>query len=116
MPKVKSSQHFFARSHERHLSPWVLDFILSYGSEVRARGATHLTVLERYLPAALRNTALARQARDWIVILDDCDRLLTCYRHRHASRYLRRKPKSRQRGDARLGTLTTARPAACACG
>ena len=103
MVHVVSTRHFFERCHERRLAREVLNFILLHGMELRARGATHLTVLSRYLPPDERCSALAQRARDWIVMLDDAGQLLTCYRRRHASRYLRRKPKTRQRSDRRCG-------------
>ncbi|RKH05226.1 hypothetical protein D7Y13_32330 [Corallococcus praedator] len=79
----------------------VVAFILEFGTPARACGATHLTVHERDLPWGLRDSSLARQARGWILILNDEDRLLTCYRRRDASRFLRQKPKRRPAGISR---------------
>ncbi|WP_223646066.1 hypothetical protein [Corallococcus sp. EGB] len=87
----------------------VIAFILEFGAPARACGATHLTVHERDLPGTLRDSSLARQARGWILILNDEDRLLTCYRRQDASRFLKQKPKrrpagmSRDRDDVRRG-------------
>jgi hypothetical protein len=88
-------QHFADRFEQRRLRPAVLSFILAWGTEWRARGATHMTVLWRSLPASLRDTRIAHAARDWVVLMDDDGSLLTCYRRSEASRFLRRKPKRR---------------------
>ncbi|MCE9667647.1 hypothetical protein LY474_07440 [Myxococcus stipitatus] len=76
----------------------VLDFILDFGNRVRACGVTHVTVLERDLPRAQRGTLLSRQARGWIVLVSDDERLITCYRREDANRFIRRKPKRRAFG------------------
>jgi hypothetical protein len=59
--------------------------------EVGAAGAVHLTVLDRDIPPDLRGSELSRKARDWIVITTRDGRLVTCYRRRHAWRFLQRK-------------------------
>lgn len=87
--------HFLERRARRQLREDVLDFILEFGVRARAAGMTHVTVLERDLPTAWRYSALARQARGWIVLLSDQERLITCYRRGDASRFIRRKPKRR---------------------
>ena len=79
----------------------VIAFILEFGTPARACGATHLTVHERDLPWSLRDSSVGRQARGWILILNDEDRILTCYRRRDASRFLRQKPKRRPAGVSR---------------
>jgi hypothetical protein len=89
------SFHFKRRQAERQLRPDVLEFILAFGTEVQACGATHLTIVRRRLPVSLRNGTLARRAEGWVVLLDDEGRLMTCYRRQDAVRYLRRKPKRR---------------------
>jgi len=92
---VREWSHFRVRAAQRGLRADVRDFILNYGYEVQAAGATHLVVLARRLPAELRETEIARRARGWIVILADDGSLMTCYRRFDASRALRRKPKLR---------------------
>jgi hypothetical protein len=79
----------------------VVAFILEFGMPARACGATHLTVHERDLPWNLRDSSLARQARGWILILNDEDKLLTCYRRQDAARFLRQKSKRRPAGVGR---------------
>lgn len=76
----------------------MLDFILEFGIRTRAAGMTHVTVLERELPWAWRSLDVARQARGWIVLLNDEERLITCYRRGDANRFIRRKPKHRMSG------------------
>ena len=87
--------HFVERRARRQLRDDVLDFILEFGARARAAGMTHVTVLERDLPTVWRTSSLARQARGWIVLLSDEERLVTCYRRGDASRFIRRKPKRR---------------------
>src|SRR5438067_1584454 len=94
-PNIATTRHFEDRATERRLPDGVLDFIISYGAEVRAGRVSHLTVIERDLPDAIRPCALARRARDWIVLINDAGRLLTCYWRRNALRFLRRKTKRR---------------------
>ncbi|AGC47377.1 hypothetical protein MYSTI_06104 [Myxococcus stipitatus DSM 14675] len=86
---------FLERSAVGVLRKEVLELILDFGQRIRAAGATHITVLERDLPEHLRGTTLARQARGWIVLVSDEERLLTCYRRGDASGFIRRKPKHR---------------------
>ncbi|QSQ24145.1 hypothetical protein JY651_03995 [Pyxidicoccus parkwayensis] len=90
-----STCHFLERRARIQLRDDVLDFILEFGARARAAGMTHVTVLERDLPAVWRSSSLARQARGWIVLLSDEERLITCYRRGDASRFIRRKPKHR---------------------
>lgn len=89
------TRHFIERRERRQLREDVLDFILEFGVRARAAGMTHVTVLERDVPAAWRDSSLARQASGWIVLLSDQERLITCYRRDDASRFIRRKPKRR---------------------
>jgi hypothetical protein len=95
------TRHFIERRARRQLREDVLDFILEFGARARASGMTHVTVLERDLPAAWRDSSLARQARGWIVLLSDQERLITCYRRGDANRFIRRKPKRRM-SDAQV--------------
>ncbi|MDI3284245.1 hypothetical protein [Polyangium sp. 15x6] len=94
--------HFWLRCAERGLRADLRDFILTYAVEFRARGATHLVVLERRLPIELQGTDLARRARGWILLLSDDGTPLTCYRRFDATRKLRRKPKLRLTREQRL--------------
>jgi hypothetical protein len=92
--------HFDQRARERGLLPDVVDFVLTWGKEFRARGASHFTILTRLLPAELRDSRLAARALGWIVLVDGHD-LITCYRRADAAHYLRRKPKHRRAEDSR---------------
>ena len=100
-PPTRAKHHFLLRAAERGLRADVRDFILTYGCELQAAGATHLVVLVRRLPAALRETDLARRARGWILILGDDHLPVTCYRRFDATRTLRRKPKQRPSPELR---------------
>ncbi|WP_342375500.1 hypothetical protein NVS55_29970 [Myxococcus stipitatus] len=86
---------FLERSAVGVLRKEVLELILDFGQRIRAAGATHVTVLERDLPEYLQGTTLARQARGWIVLMNDDERLITCYRRGDANGFIRRKPKHR---------------------
>jgi hypothetical protein len=97
-PRFASTRHFAERAAHRGLRGDVLDFILAYGVEFRVAAASSLTVLERWLPSAVRGGAIVRRARDWIIVTSDEGLLLTCYRRGDASRFLRTKPK---RSDGR---------------
>lgn len=85
------TKHFAARAAQRGLPDDVRDFVVTFGVEVRACGATSVTVLERWLPADARDSELARRARDWVLVLGNDGRLMTCYRRRDASKFLRKK-------------------------
>lgn len=98
------TRHFVERSALRQLRDEVLDFILEFGSRTRASGMTHVTVLERDLPRGWRRMDVARQASGWIVLLNDEERLITCYRRGDANRFIRRKPKHRM-SDTQLHRL-----------
>ncbi|QDE99254.1 hypothetical protein BHS05_27430 [Myxococcus xanthus] len=98
-PGFSATRHFVERSSLRQLRDDVLDFILEFGIRTRATGMTHVTVLERELPRAWRSLDVARQARGWIVLLNDEERLITCYRRGDANRFIRRKPKHRMSSD-----------------
>ncbi|NTX00859.1 hypothetical protein HUA74_02065 [Myxococcus sp. CA051A] len=89
---------FLERSALGVLRQEVLELILDFGLRTRAAGVTHVTVLERDLPLQLQDSSLARQARGWIVLVSDDERLITCYRRGDASGFIRRKPKHRLNG------------------
>lgn len=88
-------RHFIERGALRQLRDEVLDFILDFGVRTRAAGVTHVTVLERELPDFLQDSSLSRQARGWILLVSDEERIITCYRREDATRFIRRKPKHR---------------------
>ncbi|MFW5740981.1 MAG: hypothetical protein ACOC1F_11510 [Myxococcota bacterium] len=89
---VETTAHFDKRAAQRGLSAEVLTFVLLYGREFPANGATSLTVLERDVPTALRASKAARESKGWVVV-QESGFLLTCYRRREPSRFLRRKNK-----------------------
>lgn len=90
---IAKSLHFIRRAEERGLREEVLEFVLTYGTEWRRMGASHLTVVERDLPPWVRGCAMAAKAKDWIVVITDGDLPITCYRRTNAVRFLRRKDK-----------------------
>ena len=96
---ISRSLHFIRRVQERGLDEPVLEFILTFGREYQRCGATHLTVLDKDLPKALRNSPMARKAHDWVVLFAEDDTGLTCYRRKNAVRYLKKKSPRRLSGD-----------------
>ena len=55
----RPTQHYQARAAERALPSNVEDFLLTWGTETRAAGATHITLVRRDLPRLDRDVALA---------------------------------------------------------
>jgi hypothetical protein len=86
------TRHFRERQAQRQLRQDLLEFILAFGTEFQARGATHITVVQRDLPLELRHARLAERARGWVLIMEN-GQLRTCYRRHDATSYLRRKDK-----------------------
>lgn len=89
--RFPASRHFRARTAERGLGSEIENFVLRWGEAWRTAGAEHFTIVERDLPSELQGSALASQARDWIVVVSEAGTLLTCYRRRNAVHFLRRK-------------------------
>ncbi len=103
LPRFASTRHFAERAAHRGLRSEVLDFILAYGIEFRVAASSSFTILERRLPASVRNAPVVSRARDWIVVTSDDGVLLTCYRRGDASRFLRTKPKRSDGREAAWG-------------
>ena len=97
----RPTQHYRTRSAERSLKPHVEAFLMMWGTETRAAGATHLTIVRRDLPPEIRDSDEAARAEGWIVVTSDDGLLLTCYRREDAWRFLRRKSQMRQRRRSR---------------
>jgi hypothetical protein len=91
------TRHFLERATARRLPPEVADFIMLWGTERRAAGATHLTLLRRNLPPELWDGDQARRAFGWILVMSTDGQLLTCYHRKDAWKFLRRK-SDRRRG------------------
>ncbi|HNS98865.1 MAG TPA: hypothetical protein PLJ27_26315 [Polyangiaceae bacterium] len=89
---VAVTHHFATRAAQRGLSPRLLHFILSYGTEFPAHGAVSFTVRARDLPDDLRDLPEVELAKDWIVVMAE-NTLITCYHRPRASAFLRRKNK-----------------------
>lgn len=93
MPETPTrvTQHYCHRRAERALRPDVESFVMTYGTERRACGATHMTVVRSDLPPELRDAKIADRAEGWIVVAADDGSLLTCYRRSDAWKHIRRK-------------------------
>lgn len=87
----RPTHHYLDRSATRHLRPSVEDFVMTWGTQLHAAGANHLTVVRRDLPPDLRDSEEAAQAEDWIIVTADDGSLITCYRREGALRFVRRK-------------------------
>jgi len=84
------TDHFRQRASQRGLRVNVLSFVLTHGTLVNRAGARFLTLLRREVPAGMDHE-LVERALGWVVVLSPDGSPLTCYRRRHAYRYLRRK-------------------------
>src|SRR5262249_43377478 len=94
----RSPQHHQARASERALHSDVEESLMTGGTETRAAGATHITLVRRDLPIDLQDTEEAARAEGWIIVVGSP---VTCYRRADAWRFLRRKSQMRPRRHSR---------------
>lgn len=99
----RPTQHYRTRAAKRALRPDVEAFLMNWGTETRAAGATHVTLVRRDLPPDVRNSEEAARAAGWIIVASDDGSLLTCYRREDAWRFIRRKSQARRRQRVRRG-------------
>jgi hypothetical protein len=97
----RPTQHYNARAAERALRSDVEEFLMTWGTETRAAGATHITLVRRNLPIDLRDTNEATRAEGWIIVVGDDGSLVTCYRRNDAWHFVRRKSEMRLRRRSR---------------
>lgn len=93
----RPTQHYQARAAERALPSNVEDFLLTWGTETRAAGATHITLVRRNLPAEMQDSEEVTRAEGWIIVASDDGSLITCYRRTDAWSFVRRKSQMRPR-------------------
>ncbi len=93
---ARVTDHFRLRAAQRRLRAEVLEFILLYGLVTYAADAVSYTVLPRFVPATTPLQLLAERACGWVVVESREGVLLTCYRRRDASRFLKRKQDVRR--------------------
>jgi hypothetical protein len=86
-----ATHHYRARAAERDLTPDVELFLRTWGTERWAAGATQVMLIPKHLPTHVRNSADARRAEGWILVVAPNGALLTCYRRRGALRFVQRK-------------------------
>lgn len=98
---VRVTHHYQARAAERSLRSNVEDFLMTWGTETRAAGATHITLVRRNLPIDLRDSEDAARAEGWIIVASEDGSLITCYRRTDAWRFVRRKSQIRARRRSR---------------
>ena len=91
----RPTQHYKTRASERALRSDVEEFLMTWGTETSAAGATHITLVWRDLPSDLQDSEEAARAEGWIIIAGDNGALVTCYRRNDAWRFLRRKSQMR---------------------
>lgn len=89
--QASHTKHFQRRAHERQLSKSVEEFLLRWGTETWAAGASQITLVRNELPADVRDSKEALRAEGWILVLAADGALLTCYRRRAAWRFIRTK-------------------------
>jgi hypothetical protein len=97
----RRTQHYRARAAGRGLRSDVEEFLMTWGTETRAAGATHITLVRRDLPIDLQNSEEAVRAEGWIIVAGDDGSLVTCYRRTDAWRFVRRKSQMRARRRSR---------------
>jgi hypothetical protein len=97
----RPTQHYNARAAERALRSDVEEFLMTWGRETRAAGATHITLVRRDLPIDLQDTDEAARAEGWIIVAGDDGSLVTCYRRNDAWRFVCRKSQMRPRRRSR---------------
>lgn len=97
----RTTRHYRHRAAERALRSHVEDFLMTWGTETRAAGATHITVVRRDLPVELQGTEEAARAEGWIIVAGDDGSLVTCYRRSDAWRFVRRKSQMHARRRSR---------------
>lgn len=95
------THHYEARAAERALRSDVEEFLMTWGTETRAAGATHITLVRRDLPFELRDSEEALRAEGWIIVTGTDGSLVTCYRRTDAWRFVRRKSDYRPRRRSR---------------
>lgn len=74
---------------------------MTWGTETRAAGANHITIVRRDLPPGLRDSESATRADGWILVAADDGTLITCYRRADAWRFVQRKSQWRPRRRSR---------------
>jgi hypothetical protein len=91
------TEHYRIRALQRALHSDVEEFVMTWGTETLAAGATYLTVVRRHLPPEIRDTELAVRATGWIIIMLEGGALLTCYRRADAWRFIRLRSEMNRR-------------------
>lgn len=97
----RPTQHYKARAAERALRSDVEEFLMTWGTETRAAGATHITLVRRDLPRDLQDSEDAARAEGWVIVAGEDGSLVTCYRRNDAWRFVRRKSQMRPRPRSR---------------
>jgi len=93
----RPTQHYKARAAERALRSDVEEFLMIWGTETRAAGATHITLVWRDLPSDVLDSEEAARAEGWVIVAGDDGALVTCYRRTDAWRFVRRKSQMHPR-------------------
>jgi len=91
----RPTRHYESRAAKRGLRPEVEEFLMTWGTETRAAGATHITLVRRNLPVELQDSEEADRAEGWIIVSGEDGSLVTCYRRTDAWRFVRRKSEMR---------------------
>ena len=92
---LRRAGHFQSRQAQRGLRPDVLNLIVAWARPVHGAGAVFLTLRSFDVPPSLRRLELIERARDWVVVQTRDGTLITCYRRRNASAWVRRMKAAR---------------------
>jgi hypothetical protein len=88
----RPTDHFLMRARGRGLTAAMIEAIVWFGSEMRAAGALHLTIVRDELHPDELDDPIVQRALDWILVAsEDGSSLITCYRRHGAHRFLRFK-------------------------
>ena len=99
---MKLTEHFARRAQQRALKKDVLQFILDWGTEIRAAGAIFLVVIEDSLPAYITEDMKEAVRDRAVVVSEEGSHLLTAYKRENVHRYLKKKPKHSIPREARI--------------
>lgn len=78
------TKHFDCRQKSRALDPEIENLILQYGEREHKKGAIFVRILDREATGQIDDLLLER-ARGWVIVLSqDSEAMITCYRERVA--------------------------------
>jgi len=89
--------HAQIRGAQRNITPENIDLVLRYGKELHRTGASFIFLGKRDIPEDLRNDDQMRKLEGTVLIIsEDSNHLITCYKNRNALREIKKKSKRRR--------------------